>query len=286
MRRNSLLVLAILLGLFFSTQGFAASPPRTFAEERFAINVGALFAQDIETTLALRGTDGMGDSIALEDLFGFSDNETVPFVNGWWRFGSSRKHRLIVGWSAIDRDSSATIMDEIEIGDTIFPVNARVDVLFDAELLEFAYAYSFVLSDKTEFAGLIGLHWFTYDFGIRITDLSSKAPIGAKGSVGVSESGRVDGPFPNFGLELRHAFTPNFRGQATIRYFDIEISDYDGSITDFAIGATYQFSRTFGLALDWAWFEMEGGINSGDWRGSLNYKFNGPVLTANFNFGN
>ena len=282
MRKNSTLALAILLGLFFSFQAFAASPPRLFGEERFVINVGALFAQDIDTRLALTGADGVGDSISLEDTLGFSDSETVPFVNGWWRFGSSRKHRFVAGWSAIDRDNSATIMDEIEIGDTIFPINARVDVKFDADLLEFAYAYSFVLSEKTEFAGLIGLHWFTYDFAIRITEL----PSAAKGSAGVSESGRVDGPFPNFGLELRHAFTPKFRGQAIIRYFDIEISDYDGSITDFAVGVTYQFNRTFGLALDWAWFEMDGGISNDDWRGSLNYKFTGPVLTANFNFGN
>ena len=31
---------------------------------------------------------------------------------------------------------------------------------------------------------------------------------------------------------------------------------------------------------------LEGGVTSDNWRGSLNYKFNGPVLTANFNFGN
>ena len=281
MRKNSILVLAVLLGLTFSFQAFAASPTRLFEEEPFAINVGALFAQNIETALTLQGTDGIGDSISLEDALGFSDSETVPFANGWWRFGGSRKHRLIVGWSAINRDSSATIMDEIEIGDTIFPVDARVSVAFDADLLEFAYAYSFVLSEKTEFAGLIGLHWFTYDFGIRITDLSAN-----KGAIGVSESGRVDGPFPNFGAELRHAFTPNFRGQATIRWLDIEVGDYDGSITDFNIGVTYEFNRTFGLALDWGWFNMNGGVSSDDWRGSLDYKWNGPVLTASFNFGN
>jgi len=282
MRKTTFLGLAALLGTFFSLQSFAASPPRTFAEERFVINVGALFAQNIETTLALDGTDGMGDSITLEDALGFSDSETVPFVNGWWRFGGTRKHRLIVGWSAINRDSSATIMEEIDIGGEIFPIDARVDVNFDADLLEFAYAYSFVLSDKTEFAGLIGLHWFTYDFGIRITDL----PPAVKGSIGAEESGRVDGPFPNFGLELRHAFTPNFRGQATIRWLEIELGDYDGSITDFNIGVTYEFNRTFGLALDWGWFNMDGGVSSNDWRGSLDYKWNGPVLTANFNFGN
>lgn len=281
MRKNSILVLAVLLGLFFSFQAFAASPPRTFAEERFAINVGALFTQNIESTLSLQGADGIGDSITLEDALGFSDSETVPFVNGWWRFGSSRKHRIIAGYSAINRDSTATIMEDIEIGDDIFPVNARVSVDFDVSLLEFAYSYSFVLTPKTEFAGMLGLHWFDYSFGIRITDLGA-----AKGAIGASESGNLDGPFPNIGLELRHAFTPNFRGQATIRWLDIDIGDYDGSITDFAAGVTYQFSRTFGLALDWAWFEMDGGVTSGDWRGSLNYKFNGPVLTANFNFGN
>ncbi len=281
MRETRFLLLVTLLGAFFSFHSFAASPPRTFAEERFVINVGALFTQNIETTLALRGSDGMGDSISLEDALGFSDSETVPFVNGWWRFGGSRKHRLIVGWSAINRDSSAILMEEIEIGDQIFPINAEVAVKFDADLLEFAYAYSFVLSDKTEFAAMLGLHWFTYDFGIRITDIPT-----AKGSIGVEESGRVDGPFPNIGAELRHAFTPNFRGQATIRWLDIEFGDYDGSITDFSVGLTYEFNRTFGLALDWAWFEMDGGVSSNDWRGSLNYKWNGPVLTANFNFGN
>jgi len=285
MRKNSILVLAILLGLFFSFQGFAASPPRLFSEERFVVNFGALFAQNIESTLALRGTDGMGDSVTLEDIFGFSDSETVPFVNGWWRFGSSRKHRFIAGWSAINRDSSATIMEDLDIGGTIFPVNARVDVEFDVSLFRVAYAYSFVLTEKTEFAGMLGFHWVDYGFGIRITDLSSKAPIGAKGSV-ASESGNVDGPFPNVGLELRHAFTPNFRGQATIRWFDIELGDFDGSITDFSFGGTYQFNRTFGLALDWAWFEMDVGVNSNDWRGSLNYKYNGPVLTGNLQFGN
>ncbi len=282
MRKNSILVLAVLLGLIFSFQSFAASPPRTFADERFAINVGALFAQGIETTVALRGADGIGDSVSLEDLFGFSDSETVPFVNGYWRFGGSRKHRLIAGYSAINRDSGATIMQEIEIGAEIFPIDARVDVHFDASPFEIASGYSFVLSEKTEFAGLIGLHWFDYEFGIQLSNLSSLA----KGVTVRREGGQVSGPFPNLGLELRHAFTPNWRFQSTIRWLDLEIGDYDGSITDFNVGLTYQFNRTFGLALDWAWFEMDGGINSDDWRGSVSYKFNGPVLTANFQFGN
>ncbi len=114
-----------LLGLLL------ASPTLAVAQEplpdKFKIDVGAFFITRTDTSVALAATAGAigaGAAIDFEEQLGLEDSETVPRIDGYWRFG--KRSRLDFSYWKLDRDATRVIDEQIDIGDISIPIGATV----------------------------------------------------------------------------------------------------------------------------------------------------------------
>ena len=101
----------------------------------------------------------------LEDILGLDDENLEGRLSGYWRIAP--KHRLTFGYMLLGRNSAETILDdEFEWDDTTWPVGAEMSSLFDTDVLELGYNYSFVRRPKQEWGLAVGLSMFKFSYSL------------------------------------------------------------------------------------------------------------------------
>src|SRR5262245_61560478 len=136
--------------------------------DRFQVELGS-FVSNFESEISLAPSGGgAGTEINLEDLLGLSRQENVFRLNGYWRF--DLKHRIAFGYYGVSRDSSRTVDEEFNFGDTTVTVNSDVKTKFDAPVFGATYQYAFVNNPKIESGVTVGLSVLDFSTGLDITD--------------------------------------------------------------------------------------------------------------------
>ena len=109
--------------------------------EKFSISMGGFFnAMDSSVRL---GTQTVGIEVDVEDALGFDTSTSVFRLESFWRFKRNLRHRVDLNWFAIRRDGTKTLLEDFEIGDTVFPVNTVIERNFDIDVIRAGYSYSF-----------------------------------------------------------------------------------------------------------------------------------------------
>ena len=211
MRRVALLA---LLALVFSALPAAAQGVSEPLFDTFNFRFEASWVVT-RTTIRLDSEIlGEGTTLSFEDDLGLSDKEAVPSLSFEWQFG--RKHRLGVRWQDIKRDSTTQVLEEIEWGGEIIPVEANVTLGFDIRTL--AADYTYYPWVKERWAGGIGL-------GFRVMGLNTTLTVD---NVELEE--QVDGtaPLPYINFEYRRIFGERWRLKAQAGWLEVKIGDVKG----------------------------------------------------------
>ena len=158
---------------------------------------------------------GKGTTLNFEDDLGLPDKEIVPSLSFEWQAG--RRHRLGVRWQDIKRGSATQVLEEIDWGGEIIPIDAHVTLDFDIRTLAVDYTYYPWVKEK--WAGGFGL-------GFRVMGL--KTVLAAEG---VELEENIDGtaPLPYLNFEYRRLLGERWRAKAGLGWFSIKIGDIDGS---------------------------------------------------------
>src|SRR5262245_41580677 len=224
--------------LIVSNAAHAQDAPNLL-EDPWGLSLGS-FILSSDTELRVDGESGSGDRFNWENTFGGGD--TTRFrVDGQWRFADRHKLRFL--WFNSDRTKSREFERDIEFGDDVFPVNARVTGEFSFDVYELAYEYSFMKRETFELNGSIGLHY---------TDLSARLAARADTSGGtlegdIEEEASVGAPLPVIGLRGTWGLPHNFWIDAQAQFFSLSIDQYDGNLQDYRIGVTWQPKTWLGL---------------------------------------
>ena len=187
--------------------------------ERFSFNLGG-FITSINSDVSL-GAKGLGIEVNLEDALDMDSSVSVFRVDGLWRFSRNLRHRLDLGWFDISRDGSTTLLQDIEIGDTIFPLGTEVTSSFDLQVFKGAYSYSFFQDDRMD----IGV-----SFGLFVMPVAFK--IDAFGAFEGHERESITAPLPVLGLRADFAITPKLFLKYHLDFFYLEIDQFEGAVTD------------------------------------------------------
>ena len=239
----------------------------TFAQEtlpdKFKINIGAFFVTDINTTVSLAKTAGIvgaGARIDFEDQLGLKDSDTVPRIDGYYRFG--KKSRVDFSYWKIDRETTHVIQEEISIGDIDPPIQIDETVFtrFDTETLKGSYGFSFYNVPKAELGLSAGLHITNVD--LEVTDLTGGAG---------SEQADAPVPLPVLGFYLRYNISPRWRFLAHSEWFFLKYDDYEGSLTDVRFNVEHQTFKHagFGFGFNRIAFDLEADNKDDDLRGTV-----------------
>jgi hypothetical protein len=244
-------------------------------EETLTFGMG-VFLQAFDTTLRVDNQSaGAGSDVDLENDLGLTEDQSVFWANLNWRFAD--RHRFGVSYFNFTRDATAEALEEIEIGDEIYPVGATLTTEFSASIMPFYYAYSFIKKDKHELAGSIGFHWFELSL-----DVKGSGSISTVGDADADFYASVNAPLPLIGV--RYDYYVNDRWTASIHgeYFALDLVDdeinFSGSLANIRLSTDYWFTNNFGMGAAINWFDLDAEVDDDNWKGAVDYRYFGPQI--------
>lgn len=263
-RSLPLVVVALLFaGLAAPAQAqerYDGSEPR----EKFQIRVGGFRQDNFDTTLRVDNTAlNLGTIIELEDTLDVNSELSVLRVDGFYRFNA--RHRLDWSWYDSNREGSVTVLEELEIGDEIFPLGATLETEFRSTLLKIGYSWSFINVRKYEV--YVGA-------GLNFRDTSYRF-VGQTGEETTVEDEDILIPLPTFNFGGRYNFTEKTLLSVRWEIFDIEFGDYEGRFQDLLLLLEHNTFKHigFGVGLTSSLTDLE--IEDDDWRGELETSHDG-----------
>jgi hypothetical protein len=247
--------------------GVAAAADESLTNDRFQVKLG-VYAMSSDTRLRLdelRGV-GIGDTIELEDTFGF-DDQNVFRLDASWRLAPVHKLRLM--YFSSSRTATSSTQEELEFGDVAFPPGIPIKADFDFDIIELAYEYEFLHRDDYE----IGV-----SFGIHNVEFRTKLDAGSTSGSLVEELD-TRAPLPVLGLRaLIRLGQSDFYAQAHAQYFSLSFDAYDGSVQDYQVSLMWQFSRHIGVGAGYNRFDTKLDIDDSDTKARIDWAYAGPTL--------
>jgi hypothetical protein len=286
--RLGVLSSAALAAAALGTPSWAAEPagggpappggdaPVSLIEGRGFLSVGT-FANSTALDIRLDPSTSLpGTEIDWDQRFGLEHSKRFR-LDGLWRF--TPKHHLRVLYTDYSQTDRATLASEIQWGDDLFPVNAQVTGTLGFEVIEAAYEYAFVTSDRAEIAGSLGLHYTTLEARLSATVTS---PTTGSRSIGGPRS--VDAPLPVVGLRGMWRLGGQVYLDAQAQYFSLAIDDIKGSLYNYRAAIIWQPTRRVGLGAGYDAFGVDVDLRQDDFRGKVDWVYRGPQLFVSVAF--
>ena len=183
---------------------------------------------------------GEGTTLSFEDDLGLPDKEAVPSLSFEWQF--SRRHRLGVRWQDIKRDSTTQVLEEIEWGGEIIPIEANVTLGFDIRTLSIDYTYFPWVKER--WAAGFGL-------GFRVMDLKTTLTVD---NIELEEQINGTAPLPYINFGYRRMLGERWRVKAEVGWLEVKIGDVKGGQYIGRLAGEYITSKRwgFGAALNYS----------------------------------
>lgn len=232
------------------------------------------FLVDTETTLRLEGDAGQqGTPIDWEKNFGEGDVYRFRF-DGFWRFADRHKLRALVFSSS--RSRSTTFDEGIEWGGETFQPGGTIDGEIKFSIYELAYEYAFMRRESYEVAASVGVHYT--DFKATLAGTATAAGTGATAEGRIEKSGDVGAPLPVIGLRGTWSLGKTFALDVSGQYFSLTYGDIDGNIQDYRLLLNWQPKSWLGIGVGYDRFSINVDVDSGDFRGTMDWKYQGPMI--------
>jgi len=261
--------------LLLAAPAVMAEGEPSLLNDRFELALGT-FGINSQPTIELNGSAGSA-KVDFDREIGGGDSFRGR-VDAQWRF--AERHKLQFSAFGASQDRERRISEEIDWGDTSFPVDALVK--FDSSFYVIAgvYDYSFVRRDTWELGANVGLHWTHLEGSLKAKAENS----GGSLSGDVSESASLDAPLPVIGLRGLWSLTHDLWFEATAQYFALSIGDYDGNLQDYRASVTWQPRRWLGIGVGYERFTVDVDVDKDDFNGSLDWTYDGPMIFYNASF--
>jgi hypothetical protein len=239
--------------------------------DHFSISLG-VFLTDRASKTRLNGSldNDDGTNVNLENDLGLDRSDTVFRIDGSYRFND--RHRIDISAFDLSRSKTRVIDEEIEWGDTIYPINVTIASQFDLAIYKLAYTWSFMRRDKGYLGVTAGL--YIASFGTKLSAVD----------IGSVESDSLTAPLPVFGLRGQYDISERFSFRASGEIFALEYEEYDGTLVDLYAGIDYQLSEHTAIGLGLNSVTLDVGITRNSFKGNLDWRYDGGLLFLRFDF--
>jgi len=193
-------------------------------------------------------------------------------LNFRWRFG--KKWSLWGHYWATSNSGEAILKKNIAWEDVVFKAGTYAAAGIDLDVARVFFGREFDLGPEHELGVGVGLHYLslgTLIEGEIITGKSSTRFYRAKAT--------ADFPLPNIGGWYMYSWSPRWMFQTRVDWLSASIGAYSGSMWDVQAGFNYQAFKNIGLGLYYKGFLLDVEIEKRSWRGGVDLKQNGPLLT-------
>ena len=235
--------------------------------DRFSLSLGT-FLLHTATTIRVDGTTGRGTELDTSRDLGLQDTDRFR-VDGYWRFAD--RHKLRVLYFDATSSASRTLARDIDVGDTIFPVNLTVDSRFETRVAELAYEYAFLRRDNYEVTGTFGIHDLRFKLDVSATQNNTQ-------TVQAAREADASGPLPVIGLRGVWRFNPKLYLDAQAQFFKISIDPYDGRLEDYNLSLVWTPFRHVGIGAGYNEFVTRLDVSADRFDGHLRWRYGGARI--------
>jgi opacity protein-like surface antigen len=246
-------------------------------QETGQVSLG-VFTNDSEIKIRVDAEGQEGTVIDWGRTVGDSGDVTRFRLDGLWRFNP--RHHLRVMYTDYSSNESRTIEDDIVWQGETFPASATVRSELGFEVIEAAYEYGFIHSEKYELAASIGLHYTRFEASLRATvDLG-----GGGGAVEIGGPASVDAPLPVVGVRGMWRMGGDFYLDAQAQYFALSFDNLDGSIVNYRAAVIWQPRKYIGIGAGYDNFQIDVDVEKENLAGALDWTYSGPQVFFNVSF--
>jgi hypothetical protein len=236
--------------------------------DRFSLSLGT-FLLNTSTQIRIDGTTGRGTELDTSRDLGIKDSDRFR-VDGYWRF--AERHKLRVLYFDTTNSASKTLQRDIDVGDTIFPLNLTVNSKFQTRVTEIAYEYAFLRRDNYEISGTVGVHDLHFKFDVSAMQNNSSQTLQA------ARDADVSGPLPVIGLRGLWRFNPKLYLDAQAQFFKISLDPYDGRLDDYNISLVWTPLKHFGFGAGYNEFVTHIDVSADRFNGNLRWRYGGARI--------
>jgi hypothetical protein len=258
--------LPFLVAVFLFSGNVAHADGGPF-DYRFAFWGGAYIAE-VDTSMRWDSDILPGTEIGFESTLGMDDNDASFNGEFEWRFFN--RHALDLRYFKLSRNGVNDTPISLVINGNVIPIDAEVSSFFDVEVIALKYAFTFIKRDNLMMDVGLGLSIQDLSFGI------------AAREVDIAEAADVTAPLPTITLGLDWAITPKWIASLDLGWFEVKLDNVKGKITEFRGGVTWKPFENVGFNLAYNFFDVDATVTSpeGNFEGSVNYDFKGPMIGA------
>ena len=228
---------------------------------------------------------GLGLELDVEGLLGLDTTDSSFRIDGGYRFGRTRRHKVEFGWFRFHRDGSTTLDKEIEVpelpdgsgGGTIGP--GELESVFNFDVIELTYSYSFVFDKRVDLNLGAGFYIMPIEFGY--TGFINGSPQNT-----IRES--ITAPLPVIGLGFDFAITPKWYIRQDADLFYLEFDNYTGGIANLMFALEYLPWKHVGFGAGLNWMDVfveadkETDVPGVDFIGDVEFSYFGFLLYLKF----
>lgn len=249
--------------------------------EKGSVKFGG-FISAFDSTLGFGVNHAAGVTINAEEVFDLDESLTVFRAEAMYRPGQSRRHQVDLIYARYHRDGSATLSEELDINGSTYPVGARVDTVFNFDIIRGTYSYAILQDERMRIALGLGVYAVPLEYGLAIETT------GGRDSV---EGADTTLPLPAVALRAEFQLIPRMFLNASIDTMYLELSDFKGSLLDMNVGLEYRPWKHFGFGLGYNAMSVavEAESSSSDYPGTdfvgtVDVRFSGLMLYGKFTF--
>ena len=224
-----------LIGISVSIVLFGAAPLSTTRAENFAGDVPDLVwldagwsRNDISTSVAFLGENGLGATIDFEEIFDMNANRSTARMFGTARISEKRRH-IDFGYVDIRRSGTNVLDRDIEFGDYQINAGGSVTAKFDSAFIYAAFRYDCLHLEQVRISGRAGLTWLNLSTGLtgsgNYTDPDGTQVVGS-----FEKESSVGAPVPMIGINLDWALTRRLVLRTYSRLFRINLDSFSGGL--------------------------------------------------------
>lgn len=240
------------------------------------------FVAAFDSTLAFGVNKAAGVAFNAEELFGLDTSLTVLRAEAMYRPGSSLRHQLDFSYSAYHRDGRATLDQEIEINGMTYPVGAKVESVFNFDIIRGDYTYAILQDERMRIALGLGVYAVPLEYGLKIQTGGGRSSVsGADTTL----------PLPALGLRAEFQLVPRLFLNSTLDAMYLEISDFKGSLIDVNVALEYRPWKHvgFGVGYNAMSVDVEAESDKSDYPGAnfvgnVGVRFSGLMLYGKLTF--
>ena len=270
-------IVFLSLGLFLSgftltafaqEEAAAAEPTKWRKKPNFAFKLGAFFPS-VSAKLAVDG----GEEISAEDDLALDKNATTLRLDGdiriagWFGLG--------LGYYGVSRESSKVINKDIQIGDTVFPVNQTLNTKLTNSFYNVDLKFYLINKPRLDFGVYAGVYWSKIKLNVDAQELDRR----------LIEFRQASTIIPSVGLHFSYTVLRNLYFYGKAGYFYIEPgkrTKFESSTID--LNLDYYFYKFLGVGVKYEYSRFDLDLDVADYHGNLRYDINGFQAYATIGF--